>query len=75
MYISVIKCPHCGHIYNDDDMHKAEADLWAIAPNEEKVVEKCQSCKKTIYISGGYITIYKTFASEEDMDDDIHTHT
>ena len=63
-----IKCPHCDHTYNDEDMHKSANDLWAAAPDENGVKETCVSCGETFFIEGGYIPKYKTFKTEKEWE-------
>jgi hypothetical protein len=72
----VIVCPRCEHEMTDDEMHSAryapgsdDADLWGIAPNEERVKIVCPSvmCRKPFYVQGGYVPTYTTATNEEDL--------
>ena len=62
-----IKCPHCGHEYNTDDMTKSNNDLWAICPEEKDVEEICQKCSQIFWVRGIYNPVYQTFKTEEDL--------
>ena len=61
-------CPHCGHEMDTEDMltHR-EADLFAIAPNEETVSIKCMQCDLDYWVKGGYTPHYTTAFSEEEL--------
>lgn len=63
-----INCPHCEYKFDDEDYERSNTDLWAVAPKEEWVEEKCPHCEKTIYIKGRYIPHYDCFKSEEDRE-------
>jgi len=61
-------CPHCNHVFTDEDMERAREDLWAIAPEEGDTEETCPSCEKLFFIKGTYKPVYETFATEEAYD-------
>ncbi len=63
-----IKCPHCDHVYTDDDMDNAENDLWAICLREEKVEEVCPNCGELFFIQGSYTPVYETAKTEDELD-------
>ena len=64
----MIFCPHCGYGFDDDDMLRANDDLFAIAPNEEDADVDCPDCKKSFYVRGSYRAEYETFKCEDDAD-------
>ena len=63
-----IICPFCQHKYSDDDMYRGQSDLYAIAPNEEKISELCPICLKEFWIQGGYVPEYETFKTEDECE-------
>jgi uncharacterized protein with PIN domain len=66
-----IICPFCQHEYNNDDMHKAQNDLFAVASKEQHVSEICPSCSQEFWIQGDYEPWYETFKTEFEHDDNI----
>lgn len=65
------KCPHCGHEMDTDEMcygkPTCDADLFALAPNEDRAVIECPACDKQYWVQGGYTPHYISAFSEEDL--------
>ena len=66
-YLSKILCPYCDYVFTAKDMVNGAADLWAIAPDETTVEEKCPYCGKEFFISGTYSPLYKPAKTEEEL--------
>ena len=62
-----VKCPHCGYIYNDDDMISSKNYLWDICTNQEVVDEVCASCGKVFWIKADFIPEYIMYKTEDEM--------
>lgn len=60
-------CPHCGHEMDHDEMSGHDADLYAAAPNEERVAVQCPRCDQEYWIQGGYKPTYTSAFSEEEL--------
>lgn len=60
-------CPTCNYAMNSDDMNANSEDLWAIAPNEERVVIECPSCGIEYHCQGGYKPEYTSALSEDEL--------
>lgn len=61
-------CPHCGHEMDSDEMYSRRCcDLFAIAPNEDRVAIDCPACARPFWVQGGYRPIYTSAASEDDL--------
>ncbi len=61
-------CPHCGHEMSTDEMlDSTEADLFAIAPDEQNAQIECPRCDKTYWVKGGYIPTYTSAIDEDDL--------
>lgn len=63
-------CPHCGHELSDDEMQLSEvsdADLYALAPNEESAIVVCPVCDLEYWVQGGYRPYYTSAFSEEEL--------
>ncbi len=65
------KCPHCGHEMNTDEMcygkPTCDADLFALAPREDRAVIECPACDKQYWVQGGYRPQYTSAFAEEDL--------
>lgn len=66
--VEIIKCPHCGYEYTDDDIEKSNNDLWSICPNEEMAEEICPDCGELFFVRGSYSPEYETFKTEDELD-------
>ena len=63
-------CPHCNHELNDDEMQLSEvsdADLYALAPDEESATVCCPVCDTEYWVHGGYRPYYTSAFSEEEL--------
>jgi uncharacterized C2H2 Zn-finger protein len=64
-------CPHCGHVMDTDEMSygapTCDADLFALAPNEDQAVIKCPSCDAEFWVQGGYTPHYTSAFSWEEF--------
>ena len=63
-------CPHCGHELNDDEMQMSEvsdADLYALAPNEERVAITCPVCHGEYWVEGSYRPHYTSAFDEAEL--------
>jgi len=61
-----VNCPHCHYVLDDDDMHRQDIDLWALAPREETADIDCPICGEHFYISASYTPDYQTFLTEDE---------
>lgn len=59
------ECPHCGHVFDHDDMVESAGDLFAMAPNEERAVIECPLCDREFWLQGGYLPRYTSAIAEE----------
>lgn len=62
-------CPHCGYALDTDDMLSdfSDADLFAIAPNDESADVTCPQCDKEYAVQGGYRPHYTSAFSHEEL--------
>lgn len=64
-----IICPNCNHALDNDEMYDCETDVYAICPNEDNAKVKCQACGETFFVEGSYQPKYRSFKTEEEMED------
>ena len=60
-------CPHCGHEMTEEEMD-CEANLFALAHNEERAVIECPVCDKQYWVQGGWKPQYTSAFAEEELD-------
>lgn len=62
-------CPGCGYALDYADMQSdfADADLFAIAPREERASVTCPQCNITYWVQGRYTPTYTSAFAEEDL--------
>lgn len=73
MKSDIIKCPHCNHEFDDDDMMDctvSEIDLYALATNEDCTDVNCPNCKMKFTVQGGYTPYYESTELEENDDEE-----
>lgn len=63
-----IKCPHCGYEFTEVDFENSPVDLYGLCIGEYNDEISCPDCYKNFWVSGSYILTYKTFKTEEEMD-------
>ena len=62
------QCPSCSYAMTSDDMlNQSEANLFDIAPNEDRAAVKCPSCDIEYWVQGGYRPTYTTALAEEEL--------
>lgn len=59
------ECPHCGHVFDHDDMLAGSTDLFALAPNEERCTVECPACDREFWLKGSYLPRYTSAMAEE----------
>ncbi len=64
---AAVTCPHCNHVFTDDDCHRCDTDIWALAPDEETAELQCPSCQQQFWVQGGFRPQYTTAISKDDL--------
>lgn len=68
---SFVRCPHCLHKFDKDDMDSCSVDLLDLAHSEGTAEIECPICDQEFVVRGGYTPHYSSAFAQELLDHDL----